>query len=196
MGYPAKPAMKHLLPKRLRKRLRGFTLLELLTVITIIIILAGLILAGAGFAQQKAARDRASAEIAALSVALESYKADNGEYPRSALTDAMAITVTTGSGAKNVSLFLYKELSGDRVVDRKTDADAKRYFEFKPDMLIPATGTTVEYITDPFGNAYGYSTIYAATSGTSGNNPTYDLWSTAGVLVNGTAGEAKWIKNW
>ena len=49
----------------------------------IIIILAGLILATVGYVQNKGARSRAEAEIAAMSAALENYKADNGIYPRS-----------------------------------------------------------------------------------------------------------------
>ncbi|MGZ4986342.1 MAG: type II secretion system protein, partial [Chthoniobacterales bacterium] len=63
------------------KRDRAFTLIELLVVMAIIIILAGLILGTSGYVQKKGARSRAEAEIAAMSAALESYKADNGIYP-------------------------------------------------------------------------------------------------------------------
>src|SRR5260370_32516883 len=64
----------------------AFTLIELLVVIAIIIILAGLILSTVGYVQKKGARSRAEAEIAAMSAALESYKADNGIYPRATTT--------------------------------------------------------------------------------------------------------------
>src|SRR5436190_6034389 len=64
----------------------AFTILELLVVIAIIIILAGLILSTVGYVQKKGARSRAEAEIAAMSAALESYKADNGIYPRQSTT--------------------------------------------------------------------------------------------------------------
>ena len=60
---------------------RSFTLIELLVVIAIIAILAGLILNTAGYIQQKGRTSRAEAEMAALAVALENYKADNGDYP-------------------------------------------------------------------------------------------------------------------
>ncbi len=60
----------------------AFTIIELLVVITIIIILAGLILSTVGYVQKKGARSRAETEIAAISAACESYKADNGIYPR------------------------------------------------------------------------------------------------------------------
>src|SRR5882672_10588162 len=68
----------------------AFTILELLVVMTIIIVLAGLILATSGYVQKKGARSRAEAEIAAMSTALESYKADNGIYPTDpATTDVL-----------------------------------------------------------------------------------------------------------
>src|SRR5437016_7452249 len=67
---------------RTRAVLRAFTIIELLVVITIIIILGSLILSTVGYVQKKGARSRAEAEIAAMSAALESYKADNGIYPQ------------------------------------------------------------------------------------------------------------------
>src|ERR1700692_3530648 len=67
----------------------AFTILELLVVMTIIIVLAGLILATSGYVQKKGARSRAEAEIAAMSAALESYKADNGIYPQNFDTNAL-----------------------------------------------------------------------------------------------------------
>src|SRR5438552_1989962 len=68
----------------------AFTLIELLVVIAIIVILAGLILSTVGYVQKKGTRARVETEIAALSAALESYKADNGIYPRNPDTDALA----------------------------------------------------------------------------------------------------------
>ena len=59
----------------------GFTLIELIVIVTIIVILAGLVLSTVGYVQKKAARSRAETEIAALSSACENYKADNGIYP-------------------------------------------------------------------------------------------------------------------
>src|SRR5258708_7983786 len=58
------------------------TIIELLVVIIIILILAGLVLSISSYVQNKGARARAETEIAAISAALESYKADNGIYPR------------------------------------------------------------------------------------------------------------------
>jgi hypothetical protein len=68
-------------------------------------------------------------------------------------------------------------------------------------MLFPADQTlTVQYIQDPFGNSYGYSTIQAATGdSTKGYNPTFDLWSTSGLTTipgNPDTITPQWIKNW
>jgi general secretion pathway protein G len=188
--------------KRIRERTctirRAFTIIELLVVISIIIILAGLILSTVGYVQKKGARSRAEAEIAALSAALESYKADNGIYPRdTAATDTLdpAATINLVNYA-SASLCLYKQLSGDTNATRQPVAGAKTYFPFKPNQLSPTDQTqNVTAIRDPFGNSYGYSTAKAANpSGTIGNNPTFDLWSTAGA-TSGT-NQTQWIKNW
>ncbi len=79
-------------------RHEGFTLIELLIVITIIAILAGLILSAAGYAQKKGARSRAEAEIAAVGAALESYKADNGDYPAGTGSSVLITSLMPGSG--------------------------------------------------------------------------------------------------
>src|SRR6266705_872017 len=60
----------------------AFTLIELVVVVGIILILASLVLSTAGYARKKGARARAETEIAAISAACESYRADNGVYPR------------------------------------------------------------------------------------------------------------------
>src|SRR2546427_3565326 len=104
--------------KKMRERTytirRAFTLIELLVVISIIIILAGLVLSTVGYVQKKGARARAETEIAAMSAALESYKADNGIYPRNADTDGLNARASGNPCAyQAASLYLYKQLSGD-----------------------------------------------------------------------------------
>jgi type II secretory pathway pseudopilin PulG len=185
-----------------QRRLKAFTILELLVVISIIIALAGLILATVGYVQKKGARSRAEAEIAGLSAALESYKADNGIYP----TDATAteqVNPTTSPVPSTASLYLYKQLSGDvNATMQPPPAGSKSYFAFKPQMLAgpkDANGslTAVTNLRDPFGNPYGYSTMKAADPNSpAGFNPTYDLWSTAGTIKATATEQAQWIKNW
>ena len=178
----------------------AFSLIELLVVIGVIIILAGLILSTVGYVQKKGARSRAETEIAGMSAALESYRADNGIYPRDATTtDTLNARVSgdpTSTSYQQASLYLYIQLSGTNA-DRTPITGARSYFAFKPNQLSPSDqAQPVQFIRDPFGDSYGYSTIIAA-GGTGGYNPTYDLWSTAGLTTPPTATvTAQWIKNW
>src|SRR5204863_1995026 len=79
---------------RAQPRYKAFTLIELVLVVGIIIVLAGLVLSTVGYARKKGARARAETEIAAMSAALENYKADNGIYPRSSTTTDPFTAVT------------------------------------------------------------------------------------------------------
>src|SRR2546423_11748235 len=93
----------------------AFTLIELLVVFGIILILAGLVLSTVGYARKKGARARAETEIAAMAAACESYKSDNGIYPRDAsFTDLLDAQASRDPCAyTDASLYLYKQLSGD-----------------------------------------------------------------------------------
>jgi type II secretory pathway pseudopilin PulG len=199
------------------RRYNAFTLIELIVVVGIIIVLAGLVLSTVGYARKKGARARTETEIAAMSAALENYKADNGTYPRG---PASAITIGTTTIPANAtdtldaktrgnpadttdptygatSLYLYTLLSGDSTGIRSPTG--KSYMAFKPNMLLPAGGSgTVTAISDPFGNSYGYSTANQSDPA-KGYNPTFDLWSTAGLTTAGQPTQAdqnQWIKNW
>jgi type II secretory pathway pseudopilin PulG len=179
-----------------RPAVHAFTIVELLIVIVIILMLAGLILATSGYVQTKGRRSRAEAEIAAISAALENYKADNGVYPSNNDTKALDPTTTTPNSYKAASSHLYSQMTGDDDADPTTPptANPKNYFgsALKPNMLGPSPPGPNTYLRDPFGNSYGYSTAKADNpGGTVGYNPTFDLWSTA----NSTS-QSEWIKNW
>ena len=170
---------------------RGFTLIELLIVMAIIIVLAGLILATANYVQKKGQRSRAETEIAAMSAALENYKADNGVYPKSAASDALdAKTATDPTNYRAACSEFYAQLTGDADYDDVTDSGAQCYMTFKPNMKSvpdptkPASASNKTFARDPFGNSYGYSTAESY-------NPTFDLWSTANETDS-----TRWIKNW
>jgi prepilin-type N-terminal cleavage/methylation domain-containing protein len=168
----------------------GFTIVEVLVVMAIILVLAGLVLATSSYVHNKGARSRAEAEIAAMSAALENYKADNGVYPPTAAADPKA-TVDFGT-YQQASLVLYHALSGDTIGDRGIETTS--YFSFKPNQLSPSDqNSAVTFIKDPFGNSYGYSTVFQSDP-VKGYNPTFDLWSTAGS--DSDAGKPGWIKNW
>ena len=221
---------------KLRNSTQAFTLIEMLTVMAVIAILASLIVSVQAVAQRKAATSRAEAEIKTMAAACESYKADFGSYPRDSDSDTytdILCPVQHGKPSakeyRNACLVLYKAISGDakQGTDPEPSAtssdkpdgkpETKGYFEFKPNQLHKNSSGEIEFIQDPFGNSYGYSTKCAADEEAYrqkvlkygpgprpkivfGYSPNYDLWSTGGVVSlgdNPTDAERKrWIKNW
>jgi prepilin-type N-terminal cleavage/methylation domain-containing protein len=109
----------------------AFTLVELLAVIALIGVIAGLTLAGLGYVQQKSAMSRAEVEVASLSAAIESFKMDYGAYPGS------------------VDL-LFPELTG--APGATVNTNGKVFFETTARMV------TNNRIIDPWGAPYNYTT--------------------------------------
>ena len=161
----------------------AFTLIEMLTVMVVIAVLASLVVAVQGFAQRKAATSRAEGEIRTMAAACESYKGDFGGYPRdlggqgsNSWTDDLDPREKgdPNSGKyRDACLFLYKALSGDAEAGVKASEpvpragvpdgkpETKGYFEFIPNQLNKTSSGEIRYIQDPFGNSYGYSTAGA-----------------------------------
>ena len=194
-----------------RRYKTGFTLIELLIVIAVIVVLTGLILTTIGYVQKKGARARVETEIAAMSAACESYKADNAVYPSNADTNTLDARTNLDPSAavySNASLFLYEKLMGVTSGNRSETPSGRTYFTFKPNMLSPTDQSLpVVFIRDPFGNSYGYSTagnLQANPTPAStpvGYNPTFDLWSTASYTPQASPTPTPtpqdfWIKNW
>ena len=152
----------------------AFTLIELLAVITIIGILAGLTLGAAGAVRRHGATSTAKAEVAALQAACDRYFADNSTYP---IGTASPTTVTAPAGATA----LFTNLVGSATLT--VAPTTKRYFEPKPAMVY--TSGSPNYFIDPWGYAYGYN-----SDGT--NAPI--IWSTAGQTTS--SGTNKWITSW
>ena len=208
-------------------RHRAFTLIEMLVVMAVIAVLAGILLNLNGLVQSKAARTRADGEIKALSTGCDAYKADNGAYPQNGDTDTLDPRVSGDPNSKpykDASQFLYKQLSGDvNVNDRNepngTPPESKSYLSdfFTPQRLgvdsAKPVGTPgrVNYIKDPYGNPYGYSTAGGKTEQDfradttkprvtgKGYYPTCDIWSTAGKTATPSADPTivnVWVKNW
>jgi general secretion pathway protein G len=101
----------------------GFTLVELLAVVLIIAILAGLGLATMGYVNRKAAESRAQVEVAALSAAIDSYKLEMGSYP----APENLLTELTGAGPVNTNK-IYFEPTPRIVTDGEfTDPYGARY---------------------------------------------------------------------
>lgn len=170
-----------------RRGRAAFTLIELMAVITIIIILAGIVIGGMGYVNEKQAREKARVQIALLSKALEEYKLDMGTYPPT--TDKNGTFTTNGT---STSADLYVALFYDGYNYSKTSpanwTKATRIYvpeldptNSKQGWVDPATGTPPAStpIKDPWGNQYCYRTAVKADGSANANtqNPDSDLWS-------------------
>jgi prepilin-type N-terminal cleavage/methylation domain-containing protein len=155
-----------------RKRHAAFTLIEMMAVITIIVILAGLVVGGLGFVTERQAKEKAKVQMSLLSKALEEYKLDNGTYP--ATEDS-----ANGEGA---SAILFKALYWDGVSD---PTKAAKIYVPELDPAVGKQGWTsgvasaATKISDPWGGEYRYRTATNAAGAANSytQNPDFDLWS-------------------
>jgi prepilin-type N-terminal cleavage/methylation domain-containing protein len=202
---------------------RGFTLVEMITVVAVIIVLAGLVISVSGWVNQKANRTKALGDIKAMATACDAYKNDNGQYPKTEETDKLDPRLDASPTASKylaANIDLYSALTGDfepkEEPDGKPEKDNKIYYTFNRSQLSftkDASGApaTIRYISDPWGSAYGYSTAanemeseyrkdvrknptLKRPAELEGFNPTFDLWSTAGATT--MAQKSKWVRNW
>lgn len=193
------------------ERRAAFTLIELMVVIGILCSLMTMVLGVQKYAQTKSKRSRTEAQIAAFSAAAESYKSDNGSYPRGEETDAIvsvgeAAGQTTTAAFLNSNLALYVMLTGDANLNGKPDSAETGtaaqtaqpvYMTFTPSQL-SMQDSKVAFMQDPWSKAFGYSTKRAkaiqagADDALAGHNVTFDVWSTANMADK----EKAWITNW
>ena len=159
---------------------RAFTLLELLAVIIIIGILAGMILGFTKYAMTSGATSRTKSEIAAMEAALENYKNDYGAYP---ITPPGRPLDTTSAPNYGNSWRVYSAL-----VD-----GSKKYMSFKPNQLQQVSLTETNII-DAFGTPYSYYCT-APVQADQTNKPSFDLWSYGPNGVN-DEGNGDDICNW
>ena len=124
------PTQKNHATGRQLKTAQAFSLIEMLTVMTIIMILAGLAAGVGRYAMLKAKRSRAAGEISTLEMALEQYHSDQGYYPSNFPSCNSAI--------------LYRALAGG----------AKKYFTPFSNQILVVAGVT--NLADPFGGQYNY----------------------------------------
>lgn len=137
---------------------RGFTLVELLVVVAIIAILAGLVLGIAGYASQKADRGRAISELERIKNALEEYRIAYGTFPQN----------TASADSRNLASALWY----------KPQQEGRKPFLTWKGWNNPNASTNRIY--DPWGNEYRYYYDADGNPNYSPNNNsklTYDLWS-------------------
>ena len=179
------------------KLIRSFTLIELMVVVAIIAVLAGLVLGGAGAVRSRAARGQAKAEIAAIEAGLARYQMDFGGYP----VPTNNIATNQGIYARNPSSYvspgqaLFTNLWGTNKFNA-SPGERKAYISVRPSMVNTSSTSTnlPDYFIDPWGNAYGY---FWNGSGSLFGGAVPDVWSTGGQNGSGSqTNEKKWITSW
>ena len=182
-----------------RRGSAGFTLIEVITVITIILILAGLVVSGAGFVKDRQANEKARVQIALISKALEDYKLDTGFYP---YTDDSAngidqsgilfqglysnafIDDGTGTATLDTTKKLYLAELGPAVGKQNwimllnPAADKQKWIKLPNPQKWITVKSSIR-IVDPWGGEYRYRSAIKSdgTSNNSTQNPDFDLWS-------------------
>jgi prepilin-type N-terminal cleavage/methylation domain-containing protein len=164
------------LPQRPGKA--AFTLIELMVVITIIVILAGLVVGGMEYANLRQASEKTKVQIALLSKGIEEYKLDMGAYPGTADNTPIA-----GDVSEQLYQALFKD-GYDYTNPNTPPASWTKATKIYLNDLDPrnnkqgwvttttnaAPGANLKII-DPWGNNYRYR------KGTNAQNPDFDLWS-------------------
>jgi prepilin-type N-terminal cleavage/methylation domain-containing protein len=182
----------------------AFTLIELMAVITIIVILAGLVVGGMAFVSDRQNKEKARVQLALISKALEEYKLDIGVYPPT----GNITTATAPKGTKNSDEALYETLfyEGYEYTEKSNSGAAPDKWTKTEDGVKIAKATKIYLpeldptsskqgwvdpvkspspppestaVRDPWGNQYCYrsATTASGESNEATQNPDFDLWS-------------------
>lgn len=177
----------------------AFTLIELITVITIIALLFSLVVGGFTYADRYSKRSKTEVTIKAVRSGLENYKEEFGSYPRPKSED-VTVEIANKLYIVGGAACLYQALSGDGFDQisgatgqgtSNSDGNLDDY-ENKNVMLkdmpreLWATSGSYYFIIDGFGHPIRYIKAAATVSQTPGGTPpqrttvnvgTYDIWS-------------------
>lgn len=180
------------------QRAAGFTLVELLVSITIMVLLAGIIVGGFAFVQDRQARATAELQIALLSRGIDEYRLDMGVHPGTGANSDFGGNATTAAGLHSRVLYRALFYQGWRALNNSAGSTgptvASTIYVAELDPINNRQGWTNSPggatppaetpILDPWGREYRYRV------GDNAVNPDFDLWSSGkdGRTDPGTGG--------
>ena len=148
------------------KKQFAFTLIELMAVVLVIAVLVATIIGIASSVRQKLDRSQTQADIAALSVAIDSYKNDTGAYPTSSLMRSSWLA-TGGSGQLHWSI---AEVNNSGLLLAQLVNGSKKYCNFRKGQTNTLTATlqantnwssaSMNVIRDRWGSPLNYYCTY------------------------------------
>ncbi len=169
----------------MKNRSSGFTLIEMIVVLTIIMILAGLVTGAAMKAKQRAMVAQTRTMIAGLETALAMFQTDLGGYPATSGGNASLVTnLTTLGGTYTIGTYSYTVTSAS--------GWSGPYIDFKQGDLVSGQ------VVDAWARNYHYNagTDHTATGGPNYGNYIYvDIYSD-GPNKTDNSGLVDDIKNW
>ena len=174
---------------RKSKNIKGFTLVEIIVVMAIAVLLLALVLGLHGRVKAKQMESKLQVEMVAIELALENYKAKNGQYPTSDSWAGASYPLKDWNGSKHSSPnSLYKQLCENDGTAFLPDIKSSQADGVKLLSSAPAgNGKLTEWNYNSFDPKY--------------NKNTYDLWVEIGDYGEdgkpGTADDVvKVISNW
>ena len=124
------------------KKRKGFTLIELMIVIAIIIILAAIAIPNYLRMTDRARRSRIAGDFTSIATALEAYSVDWGSYPKQA--DAAAF------GKNKLDSHIEKELAGTSDADTETNISTNITLTGEPGGIEYIKLATIASMYNPF----------------------------------------------
>ena len=142
---------------------RGFTLVEILTVISIIVVLMGMTIGIGRWAMLNSQINKCRVQVKLFENKLQEYEADNGEFPPGDGTDRSSVEIFTAlyeNGIQNDSKVYMDELNPDASDQFRKIENGRIYdpFKKKPFFYLRGVDEDGEESTESY-------------------NPDFDLWS-------------------
>jgi prepilin-type N-terminal cleavage/methylation domain-containing protein len=149
--------MKHF-PSPLLRRSRGFSLIEILVVIALIGILAGIITAALNSTRDKGKRAKAQTELRHVRNGVLLLEFDTGKWPNGCTPGAIGATMEVDLDSTNAGLLSFP--AGAEFGTVTTDAVANPDCEWDQQDFALWTGPYTQFGNDPWGNAYQFDPDY------------------------------------